>query len=210
MIIENTVFNSLQTLDGSSFDGSVIKNCIFKGSSDKALYLRDCHNVEIKDCIFTGCTREAIKLASTGTRGCHNVSIHHNYFYNMPSHGILASLTKDSGFNHLNLSISDNEFYNVAYADTVDKNHCLYIVCSGFSITGNLFMDAKDAHAISVRASGDVKYNKIYSAKECGIRYFNSSPVSGGILRIEGNEISASTIGISFEKNSDSNYRRIE
>jgi len=191
-VIENQVITEQVIIDGSSWNGAIIRNNIFRNqpgqalqiknvSNVTALQIKNVSNVTVENNEFTGMQMQAILLGSNQT-GTNNVIIKNNYFHDMPYHGIHAQEP------NTNLQVLNNTFINVTIAADGDKRHAIYIKGPGFLIEGNRIEEVADGHGISVRTAGTVRGNWIEGAFEYGIAYFSDASTSGnGTLIIEGN-----------------------
>lgn len=180
-------FNSTVLIDGHTYDGFVVKNCIFENIDGDALQLRDVNNLLIEDCIFRNITGNAIRFRNSGTSD--GVVIRNNKIHTITENGILAPE------QHINTLIQGNSIYNVATSNTSSQfgspHHGIYFQGANVTMLENVIYDVlnNQGNCISIRTYGTISKNKLYGAKDHGISYFSDHPGEGKILLIENNMI---------------------
>lgn len=183
-VVENQLFTTTLEIDGSDWDGAVIRNNVFSGQADKGLHVSNVHNLTIEDNEFFGMQSNAVKLRSYQDRGTQWVVIRNNYFHDMPDTAIL------SGEPNLHTVIQNNTFENVATSLEGNKKHAMYLKGPEFIVEGNSIYGVGSANGISVRTAGLVRGNWVQGARKDGIKYYSSSDTKGsGLLVIENNVI---------------------
>lgn len=181
-VIENRIFTTTLTIQGSAWDGAVIQNNVFRGVKGIGLDLRDVRHLKVLRNEFSGIESYAIRLKSVQTRGTDHVLIEGNFFRDIGGDAIL------SGEPNTNLRIIRNDFRNAALNRKGPRRHALYLKGPGFLVERNTIQGVASANGISVRTSGIVRGNFVRGAAGAGVKYHSSSKMKGdGTLVIENN-----------------------
>jgi hypothetical protein len=186
-IIENKTFNSTVLIDGHTYDGTLIRNCIFESIDGDGLQIRDVDNLCIENCTFRNISENAIRFRNSGSSN--GVKIIENEINNIEKNGILAPE------NHINSIIRGNTIYNVATNNTSSglgaPHHGIYFQGNNVTITENTIHDIlnNQGNCISIRTYGVISKNKLYNATDHGISYYSDHPGNGQELKIENNII---------------------
>lgn len=190
-IVENQTFTSTLTIDGSGWDGAIIRNNIFRNQTGSGIYISNVYNLTIENNEFYGMKSFAIKLRSTQVRGTDNVIIQKNYFHDMPATSILSEEPNK------NLQILNNYFRNVATdVNATTDQHAMYLKGPDVKVKGNTIDGVPDANGISIRTSGTVRGNLVKNVARDGIKYYSNSLEKGnGTLTIECNVVEMSAHG---------------
>lgn len=132
-VIENRTFNATLLIDGTVYDGTIIRNCTFENIEGDGLQIRDVNALLIENCIFRDISGNAIRFRNSGISD--GVEIIENQIYNIEKNGILAPE------NHINTRIHKNEIYNVAINNTSSQfgapHHGIYFQGFNVRITEN-------------------------------------------------------------------------
>jgi hypothetical protein len=199
-VIENQVITEEVSIEGSAWNGAIVRNNVFQNQAGRALNIRDVVNLTIENNEFYGMQDNAIKLRSIQTTGTDNVLIKNNYFHDIPATPVYTAEP------NTNTKIMGNTFRNVATNTAAEtKQHAMYLRGPGFLVEGNTIDGVLDSSAISVRTAGVVRGNIIKNATTSGIKYYSDSGTKGdGLLIIENNVISVCAgTGISLEHTTD-------
>lgn len=137
-------------ISGISFDGSRIK---FGDEVDTALvYFRGSDNVEIKNCNFYNCSREATAFLGK----CSNINVHDNYFKNTSAIFWLANGTVEHARFENNVAYDGRiNAVEVALNGTAKDSHDLVI-------RNNEFHNFMNGSVVQMRAISDVTIENNY------------------------------------------------
>lgn len=194
-IVQDQQFTDTVRITGMEWDGAIIRNNQFVGQIEHGLTLSDVKNVRVENNSFTGMARNAIKLEESQTTGARNITISGNRFENIAPTPILVG-TPNPG-----VRIVSNQFRNVGYDLSGEKQHAMYIKAPGFLVEGNIIDNVGGYNGISIRTAGIIRGNWLTNVKSEGIKYYSDGLDKGdGKLLIENNVvINSGRSGIAFE-----------
>lgn len=205
VLIDGETFNETVFIDGHTYDGLIIENCIFENIEGDGLQIRDVDNLIIRNCIFRDIEEDAIRFRNSGASN--NVQIQNNQIYNIKENGILAYET------HSNVSIIDNVIYKVgldgASSAAGAPHHGIYFQGKNFLISKNTIDDISNnnGNCISVRSYGEISANTLSNATKHGISYYSDHPGEDGTLLVQNNVIyDNGSRGINLNTNGNTSY----
>lgn len=186
-IIENQTFNTTLKIEGSEYDGTIIRNCIFENINGDGLQIKDVKNLTIENCTFKNISKNAIRFRNSGSSD--KVNIIDNIIFNIEENGILAAE------NHINTTIKGNHIHHVATNNLSSQfgspHHGIYFQGANVAIEENIIHDIinNEGNCISIRTYGTIARNKLFHAVDHGISYYSDHPAMQNKLLIENNII---------------------
>lgn len=194
-VVQGQQFTDTVRISGAEWDGAIIRNNQFAGQIEHGLTISDVKNLIVEDNSFTGMARNAIKLEDVQTTGALNVTIADNRFEDIAPTPILV------GAPNPGVRILRNQFRNVGYDLSGEKQHAMYIKAPGYLVEGNVIDNVGGYNGISIRTAGIVRGNWLINVKSEGIKYYSDGQDKGdGKLLIENNVvINSGRSGIGFD-----------
>ena len=209
IVIQNQTFTSTQTYSGSSWDGLIIKNCVFENiiapttTAENAIVLMGASNVTIDSCIFRNIQGNGIKIREL-LGGSDGITITNCVFDSIYANGIIVYQ------DNPNVIIRNNQMNNIGL-DTIgaslgQPHHGIYSRSKNILIEGNIIRNIynNNGNCVSIRSSGTIRNNILYNATKFGISYYSDHLGFNDTLFIENNIIYNNDIqGIGFYSNGD-------
>ncbi len=194
-VIQNQIFTSTQVYSGSSWDGTIIKNCVFKntispgeGQPRDAILLMGASHVTIDSCIFYNIQGDAIRIREL-QGGSDSITITNCVFDSIYGNGIHIFE------NNPNITIQNNKMNNIGL-DTLGSaneapHHGIYATSKNVLIENNVIHDIynNNGNCVSIRSSGIIRKNILYNGAKFGISYYSDHPGFNDTLLIENNVI---------------------
>lgn len=140
------------------YNNTLFIDCIFRDIDGYGMKLGDVSNVTIYNCAFENISETGILLRSTLSTD--SVSIISNTFEDIGGDAIHAAKRFETGVDHQNLLIQDNQIHDVGL-NGGSIYHGIYTQSSEAVIWGNSITGYVDSNAISIRGDGIVWDNYI-------------------------------------------------
>jgi hypothetical protein len=190
------------TLEGASWNNTLIKNCHVHDTAGDGIVLRDVQNVVITGCVFEniGGTGGQAAVRGSISGDTKDVFLYNNVIRNTARNGLAFGQRAANGVDHENLRIIANTITNTGLGSSDGSTHGLYIQAQDYEIAHNTVSGERDGNGISVRSSGEVVCNMVTGNSKTdkpGIRYYSDHQTgSSNTLLFDQNEVSGQSIGI--------------
>ncbi len=189
-LLENQVIRQPLVVVGTTYNGMIIRNCVFEDiSANAAIRIEGVSDLIISNCTIRNIAGHGIRLWHEG-QWTTNIRIINNTISNVSYNGILA------GEVNFQTTIKGNVIHDVGldWAGGLlngAPHHGIYFQGPAFIIESNQIYNNYDVlgNAVSVRSYGIIRGNILSLASKRGITYFSDHPGYGGLLLIENNFI---------------------